>query len=48
MKDLLVQAVRRVCGLDGEPVIQLKTALERFLNENFHSRRHIQPHGTSL
>ena len=23
-------------------------ALERFLNENFHSRRHIQPHGTSL
>ena len=26
MKDLLVQAVRRVCGLDGEPVIQLKTA----------------------
>ena len=27
MKDLLVQAVRRGCGLDGEPVIQLKTAL---------------------
>ncbi len=26
MKDLLVQAVRRVCGFDGEPVIQLKTA----------------------
>lgn len=26
MKDLLVQALRRVCGLDGEPVIQLKTA----------------------
>ena len=22
--------------------------LERFLNESFHSRRHIQPHGTSL
>lgn len=26
MKGLLVQAVRRVAGLDGEPVIQLKTA----------------------
>lgn len=26
MKGLLVQSLRRVCGLDGEPVIQLKTA----------------------
>ena len=26
MKGLLVQALRRVCGKDGEPVIQLKTA----------------------
>lgn len=26
MKELLVQALRRVCNLDGEPVIQLKTA----------------------